>query len=134
MVKLRLLVPLVSIVVLAGWQLGCQSSSTPNSASDAGTTSGDAEGSTTSGEEGPMASHEGHSAMDKMKEGLAELSDADRKSAEKQHMCPVTGKMLGTMGKPIKVHVKDRDVWICCPGCREELLANPDKYLAKLTN
>jgi len=30
---------------------------------------------------------------------LAKLSPADRASAEKQHVCPVTGKMLGTMDR-----------------------------------
>lgn len=75
-----------------------------------------------------------HSAadMEKAKAELAKLPPADRASAEKQHVCPVTGEMLGTMGPPKKVDVNGQHVWICCDGCREELLANPDKYLAKL--
>ncbi len=76
--------------------------------------------------------HEGHGDMEKMKEGLAELSEEDRASAEKQHVCPVSGKMLGAMGTPIKVTVKDQDVWICCGGCEETLTGDPDRYLAKL--
>jgi hypothetical protein len=72
------------------------------------------------------------SAMDKMKAELAKLSAEDAASAEKQHVCPVSGKMLGTMGAPIKVDVKGTQVWICCEGCREELLANADTYLEKL--
>jgi YHS domain-containing protein len=36
------------------------------------------------------------------------------------------------MGTPLKVSVSGKDVWICCEGCREKLLANPDQYLAKL--
>ncbi len=62
------------------------------------------------------------SDMDKMHAELAKLSPADRASAEKQHVCPVTGKMLGTMGPPKKVEVDRRYVWICCAGCKEELL------------
>ena len=81
---------------------------------------------------GDHASHEGHGDMAKMKEGLAKLSEADRASAEKQHICPVTGEMLGTMGQPIKLTVNDHDVWICCDGCRKSIESNPDKYLAKL--
>ncbi|WP_460166783.1 hypothetical protein [Thermostilla marina] len=50
----------------------------------------------------------------------------------KQHICPVSGEMLGSMGTPIKVDVSGRQVWICCEGCRDSLLAEPDKYLAKL--
>lgn len=70
--------------------------------------------------------------MDKMKEGLAKLSPEDAASAEKQHFCPVSGKMLGTMGPPKKVDVKGQTVWICCGGCEDKLLGDPDKYLAKL--
>lgn len=72
------------------------------------------------------------SAMDKMIKGLANLSESDQASAMKQHMCPVSGEMLGTMGEPIKVTVKDQEVWICCNSCKDDLLADPDKYLAKL--
>ena len=85
--------------------------------------------------------HEGHDhasansggdAMAKMEKGLANLSEADRASAMKQHVCPVSGEMLGTMGEPIKVTVKDQEVWICCNGCKDDLLANPDEFLAKI--
>ena len=83
------------------------------------------------------AAHEGHaeqtkSDMETMQEGLAELSAADRASAEKQHVCPVSGEMLGTMGTPQKVDVSGQQVWICCPGCKDQLLASPGQYLAKL--
>ncbi len=74
------------------------------------------------------------SDMEKMKAELAKLSPTDAASAEKQHFCPVSGEMLGTMGEPIKVEVKGQPVWICCEGCRKRLLENPDKYLAKLQN
>jgi hypothetical protein len=80
--------------------------------------------------------HTGHDKMSedmaKMKEGLAGLSPDDRTSAEKQHFCPVSGKMLGTMGTPAKVQVEGQDVWICCPGCEDQLRAKSSEYLAKL--
>lgn len=87
--------------------------------------------------------HEGHggnspstptglSDMDLMKTELAKLSPEDRASAEKQHVCPVTGKMLGTMGAPLKVEVQGQTVWLCCPGCKDPLLKEPEKYLQKL--
>lgn len=72
------------------------------------------------------------SDMKKMEKGLAGLSEDDRASAIKQHVCPVTGDMLGTMGKPIKVTVKDQEVWLCCNGCKKDMLSDPDKYLAKI--
>ncbi|MDV6031421.1 MAG: hypothetical protein F9B45_15230 [Phycisphaera sp. RhM] len=76
---------------------------------------------------------EAKSDMDKMMEALASFSDEDKASAMKQHFCPVSGEMLGVMGKPEKMEVKGQTVWICCDGCKEKLLAEPDKYLAKLS-
>ena len=67
-----------------------------------------------------------------IQEALAALPEADRAAAEKQQVCPVTGKPLGTMGKPYKVEVKGQTVFLCCDGCEEELKTDPDKYLAKL--
>jgi hypothetical protein len=64
--------------------------------------------------------------------GLAELSEEDRKLAEKQRVCPVTDEPLGSMGKPVKMTLKGRTVFLCCEGCRDEIEQNADKYLAKL--
>ena len=72
------------------------------------------------------------SDMEKMKAELAKLSPEDAASAEKQHFCPVSGEMLGSMGAPIKVDVKGESVWICCDGCKQKVLDNPDEYLAKI--
>ena len=83
-------------------------------------------------EHGDHAKHGGDDAMAKMKAGLAKLSDEDRASAEKQHMCPVSDQMLGTMGAPIKLTLNDQDVWICCDGCRKKAEADPDAILAKV--
>lgn len=63
---------------------------------------------------------------------IGQLAAEDRDAAEKQKVCPVTDEPLGSMGKPIKVTVKDRDVYLCCEGCRETIEGDPDKYLAKL--
>ncbi|WP_442506374.1 hypothetical protein SH528x_005215 [Novipirellula sp. SH528] len=70
--------------------------------------------------------------MEKMNETLANFSEEDRKSALKQHFCPISGEMLGVMGKPEKVDVNGQTVWICCDGCKDKLLADPEKYLAKI--
>lgn len=79
------------------------------------------------------AGHEHSTAdMEKARAELAKLSPEDQSSAAKQHVCPITGEMLGTMGPPKKVDVKGQQVWICCDGCREALLADPDKHLAIL--
>lgn len=74
----------------------------------------------------------GLSDMEKMKAELAKLSPEDAAAAEKQHVCPVSGEMLGTMGAPQKIDVNGQNVWICCDGCKDQLLEKPDQYLAKL--
>ena len=44
--------------------------------------------------------------------------------------CPVTGAELGSMGRPIPVAVRGKVVYVCCAGCVDKLLANPDRYLS----
>jgi len=53
--------------------------------------------------------------------GLRQLSLTDQRLAMKQRTCPITGDLLGSMGKPIKVNVDGRTVFVCCQGCVEEL-------------
>lgn len=68
----------------------------------------------------------------KIAEALAKLSPADQEAAKKQKTCPVSGALLGSMGTPIKVTVKGKDVFLCCKGCEGAIKEDPDKYLAKL--
>ncbi|GAB5444697.1 MAG: hypothetical protein Fues2KO_50460 [Fuerstiella sp.] len=63
---------------------------------------------------------------------LETLSVDDRKLAEEQRICPVAGFALGSMGVPPKVEVNGKIVFLCCDGCREGLLADPEKYFAIL--
>lgn len=65
-------------------------------------------------------------------EALAELSPQDRSLAERQRICPVTEELLGSMGTPMKVEVSGQQVFLCCEGCKEELLEKPQEHLAKL--
>ena len=44
----------------------------------------------------------------------------------------MSGELLGSMGKPHKVTLKGRIVFLCCSGCESELRANADEYLKKL--
>ncbi len=65
-------------------------------------------------------------------ESLKELSAEDLAAVQKQKACPVSGEELGSMGKPYKVTVKGQTIFLCCSGCEDDLMKNPDKYLAKL--
>ncbi len=70
--------------------------------------------------------------LDDIAEAMAQLSDEDRVLAESQKFCPVADYPLGGMGTPLKVMIGDQPVFLCCDGCRDALLKEPDKYLAKL--
>ena len=61
---------------------------------------------------------------------LAPLAPEDRKLAEAQKVCPITGEALGEMGTPVKVSVNGQAVFLCCDGCKKKALDNPDKTLA----
>ena len=63
---------------------------------------------------------------------LSKLSGEDRALVATQGICPVAESRLGSMGTPKKVDVNGTPVFICCEGCRERLLSEPDKYLKKL--
>jgi len=63
---------------------------------------------------------------------LSKLSAEDRSLAERQRVCPVTMFPLGSMGTPPKVEIDGQIVFLCCEGCREALLEEPEKYLAIL--
>jgi Cu(I)/Ag(I) efflux system membrane fusion protein len=68
----------------------------------------------------------------KIEAALAKLPEEDPPLARKQRICPVTEAPLGSMGVPPKVDVEGRTVFICCEGCRQPLLDDPEKYLAVL--
>jgi len=65
-------------------------------------------------------------------EALRELAPEDRRLAEDQKRCPVTGMPLGSMGLPKRLVVSGRVVFLCCGGCAAQLLREPAKYLAQL--
>lgn len=72
------------------------------------------------------------SQAEAIRQALETLSKEDAAYARRQQICPVAEMKLGSMGPPIKVNVEGTQVFICCESCREELLTNPDKYLARL--
>jgi hypothetical protein len=69
----------------------------------------------------------------KVQANLAKLSEEDRKLAEEQHFCAIEDEnLLGSMGAPIKILIKDQPVFLCCKGCKKQAEADPDKTLAKV--
>jgi Cu(I)/Ag(I) efflux system membrane fusion protein len=69
----------------------------------------------------------------KIEASLAKLSADDRKLAEAQRFCPIlTTNRLGAMGVPVKVSVNGHPVFLCCGGCKEKALADPEATLAQV--
>jgi hypothetical protein len=71
--------------------------------------------------------------LKKVTAALAKLKDQDRTVAEQQRFCPVMeDSRLGSMGTPVKIEVKGQAVFLCCKGCRDDALADPDATLKKV--
>jgi hypothetical protein len=67
-----------------------------------------------------------------VKANLRKLSAEDRRLAEAQKFCPQTGELLGSMGKPVKVMIQGKPVFLCCGGCRGDVLKDPKKTVEKV--
>lgn len=78
------------------------------------------------------AHHKHSQDKEKIEKNLKQLSEKDQEAAQKQKICPVTEKPLGSMGAPKKVQVKGHDVFVCCPGCVDTVRKDPERYLKKL--
>ncbi len=68
----------------------------------------------------------------KLKAVLAKLSPGDRALVASQGYCPMRGTRLGTMGLPVAVQIKGLKVFLCCEGCKDKALENPDQTLAEV--
>ncbi len=62
---------------------------------------------------------------------VTRASQADQPAINAQRVCPVTGKLLGSMGAPIKVSRGNQAVLLCCPGCVAKVQAIPDTFLGR---
>ncbi|WP_417850230.1 hypothetical protein [Thalassoglobus sp.] len=61
--------------------------------------------------------------------GVALLPTNEQPIALRQKTCPVTEGPLGSMGKPIRVSVGGKSIYVCCQGCVGTVQNNPEKYL-----
>ena len=50
----------------------------------------------------------GDEIAEKVKANLAKLPPEDQKLAAQQKFCPITGLLLGSMGVPVKIMLKDQ--------------------------
>src|SRR5206468_12777572 len=64
---------------------------------------------------------------------LHRLSLEDWCLAVDQGFCPImTDCRLGSMGTPVKISLKGQPVFLCCPACKKQALAEPDQTLARV--
>ena len=82
--------------------------------------------------ENPKATVAQVAKLKKIAAAREKLSAEDRELAESQRFCPVEEKIpLGSMGKPVKLLLNGKPVFLCCDSCEEAALAAPDKTLKK---
>jgi hypothetical protein len=86
--------------------------------------------------QGPQTEGKGDTAAAKLTPDeiatIKQLPAADQELALKQVVCPVSDGHLGEMGKPYKISVEGRTVFLCCDNCEKDIKADPKKFLAKL--
>jgi multidrug efflux pump subunit AcrA (membrane-fusion protein)/YHS domain-containing protein len=63
---------------------------------------------------------------------LEQLAPEDQELAKQQKTCPITGMNLGSMGKPFKLILEGRTLFLCCQGCEQAAKADPAATLKKL--
>jgi multidrug efflux pump subunit AcrA (membrane-fusion protein) len=69
----------------------------------------------------------------KIEAALASLPSADRTLAEAQKFCPILkNNRLGSMGVPVRLAVAGKTVFVCCDGCKEQALDDPQATLAQV--
>ena len=86
-------------------------------------------GSPTGSKQGTAARAGG--AGDDVAAERAKLSPDERAAVDAQEWCAVsTDERLGSMGPPVKLELKGQPVYVCCKGCKQAALKDPDKTLA----
>lgn len=60
---------------------------------------------------------------------MEEMNKKDSSAMKAQTMCPVMG---GKIDKSLYADVKGYRIYVCCPGCIDQIKKNPDKYIKKL--
>ncbi|HUG67221.1 MAG TPA: hypothetical protein VMM76_05700 [Pirellulaceae bacterium] len=65
---------------------------------------------------------------------VADARAADRPAVERQGICPVMKTPLGAHGTPVKVSVNGRSLFVCCRGCIDKVVQNPDLYFQKASS
>lgn len=47
--------------------------------------------------------------------------------------CPISGEEIGTMGQGVEVEYNGKIYMLCCPMCKKDFLADPEKYIEMMS-
>ncbi len=61
--------------------------------------------------------------------GVAALAGETKSDAKEQTLCPV---MNSKVNRSLYVDAKGYRIYVCCPGCKAKVKADPDKYIQQL--
>jgi hypothetical protein len=82
--------------------------------------------------EGPKAEASPVKLSDEEIAAIQELPKDDQAVALAQGVCPISDGNLGAMGKPVKITLEGKTVFLCCESCESEAKDDPAGVLAKL--
>jgi hypothetical protein len=83
---------------------------------------------------GAQATDSSNEVDDEISSALAKLPEEERVAAAAQKFCAVEQEnMLGTMGTPFKLLIEGQPVFLCCEGCKDKALEDPQATLAVVT-
>jgi Cu(I)/Ag(I) efflux system membrane fusion protein len=68
----------------------------------------------------------------KIQAELAKLPAEERRLAEQQKFCPVTGARIGSMPGPMWITIEGEKVFLCCRSCKDDAEADPQGTLGKV--
>ena len=59
-------------------------------------------------------------------------SNSDFAAVQAQGKCPVMNQPLGQHGRPIKILINGKELFVCCKGCIERVKKRPVYYLSQV--
>jgi len=68
----------------------------------------------------------------KQLEQIELLPEDQQDAAIAQSVCPISGAPLGSMGVPIALSLEGGTVFLCCAGCEDSAMSDPEGTLAKV--
>jgi YHS domain-containing protein len=68
----------------------------------------------------------------KQRANLEGLSEKERQEIAAQKICPMSGMKLAAMGKPYKLTINGRTLWLCCKGCERGVKKDPEAAFKKV--